>query len=220
MQAILDDMQSTVADELDKVSLERLADINPDLLENIKKTAQDVLSSGQSGATGRTSSQIPTIVETRSPEWIARSEEWSNVSLHTSHDLIAKLQTYVQSSSSSPSSPETTYTQTDAIQMQSVLAAASTTASLLTNALQRLKEQEENKENISRPRKTMRPHSVQIDKSLFTNEGVKINDETVIGSLYQVGLPFMSTADGKRFATQTELSKHLDFLFKKKYVHV
>jgi pre-mRNA cleavage complex 2 protein Pcf11 len=192
--------------------LERLADINPDLLENIKKTAQDVLSSGQS-ATG-TSSQIATIVETRSPEWMARSKEWGNVSLDNSHDLITKLQKYVQSSS-----PETTYTQTDAIQMQSVLAAASTTASLLTNALQRLKEHEEDKERISRPRKTMR-HSVQIDKALFTNEGVKTKDETIIGSLYQVGLPFVSTADGKRFATQTELSKHLDFLFKKKYVHV
>lgn len=212
MQAILDDMQSTVADELDKVSLERLADINPDLLEKIKKTAQDVLSSGQS-ATGP-SSQIATIVETRSPEWMARSKEWGNVSLDNSHDLIIKLQNYVQSSS-----PETTYTQTDAIQMQSVLAAASTTASLLTNALQRLKEQEEKMDRISRPRKTMR-HSVQIDKALFTNEGVKTKDETVIGSLYQIGLPFVSTADGKRFATQTELSKHLDFLFKKKYVHV
>jgi pre-mRNA cleavage complex 2 protein Pcf11 len=181
-------------------------------LENIKKTAQDVLSSGQS-ATG-TSSRIPTIVETRSPEWMARSKEWGKVSLDNSHDLIAKLQNYVQSLSL-----ESTYTQTDAVQMQCVLAAASTTASLLTNALQRLKEQEGNKERTSRPRKTMR-HSVKIGKTLFTNEGVKTKDETVIGSLYQVGLPFVSTADGKRFATQTELSKHLDFLFKKKYVHV
>lgn len=211
MQAILDDMQSTIADELDKVSLERLADINPDLLENIKKTAQDVLSSGRP-STAR--SQM--IMETRSSEWIERSNEWNKLSLdNDSHsDVIAKLQHYCVLSS-----PETTYTQSDAIQMQSVLAAASVTASLLTKALQRLKDQEENKENITRTRKAVR-HFSSIDKSLFTNEGVKKKDETVIGSLYEIGLPFVSTADGKRFATQTELSNHLDLLFKKKYVYL
>jgi pre-mRNA cleavage complex 2 protein Pcf11 len=215
MQAILDDMQSTVADELDKVSLERLADINPDLLEKIKMTAQDVLSSG-----GRPSAapRSQTIVETRSPEWIARSNEWNKLSLddNSQDDVIAKLQNYhVQLLS-----PETTtYTQSDAIQMQSVLAAASVTASLLTNALQRLKDQEENKENSIRTRTAMR-HFSSIDKSLFTNEDVKTKDETVIGSLYEIGLPFVSTADGKRFATQTELSNHLDLLFKKKYVYI
>lgn len=210
MQAILDDMQSTVADELDKVSLERLADINPDLLENIKTTAQDVLSSGRPSA-----ARSQMIMETRSPEWIAHSNEWSKLSLDDSHGVIAKLQHYCVLSSS----PETTYTQSDAIQMQSVLAAASVTASLLTNALQRLKDQEEDKENVIRTRTAMR-HFPSIDKSLFTNEGVKKKDETVIGSLYEIGLPFVSTADGKRFATQTELSNHLDLLFKKQYVYI
>jgi pre-mRNA cleavage complex 2 protein Pcf11 len=209
MQDILDDMQSTVADELDKVSLERLADINPDLLENIKTMAQDVLSSGRPSA-----ARSQMIMETRSAEWIARSSEWNKLSLDNSRDVIAKLQHY-----SEVSSPETTYTQSDAIQMQSVLAAASVTASLLTNALQRLKDQEESKGNTVRTRTAMR-HFLSIDKSLFTNEGVKTKDETVIGSLYEIGLPFVSTADGKRFATQTELSNHLDLLFKKKYVYI
>jgi len=111
-------------------------------------------------------------------------------------------------------SSEITYTQADAIQMTNVLAASSVTASLLTNALQQLKEQDDEKEN-NVPRPTVR-HFLSIDKALFTNDGVKKKDETVIGSLYEGGLPFVSSADGKRFATQTELSNHLDYLFKKR----
>ena len=224
MQAILDDMQSTVANELDKVSLERLADINPDLLENIKKAAEDELSSGQSTAgTGGNHSQTPSsapsfLVETRSPDWITRSNEWGKLKLKNkdeSHNLIAKLQHFVRTGSS----PEARYTQSDAIQMTSVLAAASTTASLLTNALQRLKDQEDNKSRMGSMPSTgadrMMRRFVTIDKALFTNDGVKTKDETVIASLYEAGLPFVSSADGKRFATQSELSNHLDYLFKK-----
>ena len=40
MQSILDDLQSDVQDELEKVSLERLAAIDPDLLVKIKQTAE------------------------------------------------------------------------------------------------------------------------------------------------------------------------------------
>jgi pre-mRNA cleavage complex 2 protein Pcf11 len=126
--------------------------------------------------------------------------------------VIAKLQSYV----SVDTSDETTYTQADAIQMTNVLAASSVTASLLTTALQEL-QQEEEKENVPAQRPAVR-HFLSIDKSLFTNEGVKQKDETVIELLYEGGLPFVSSADGKRFATQTELSNHLDYLFKKRCV--
>merc|ERR1712194_946548 len=40
MQLLLDEVQSTGVDELEKVSLERLADINPDLLHQIKVGAE------------------------------------------------------------------------------------------------------------------------------------------------------------------------------------
>ena len=40
MQNILDELQDDVANELEKVSLERLADMNPDLLANIKRAAE------------------------------------------------------------------------------------------------------------------------------------------------------------------------------------
>jgi pre-mRNA cleavage complex 2 protein Pcf11 len=221
MQAVLDDMQSTVTNELDKVSLERLADINPDLLDEIRKTAQDMLNSGQSSSSGtypttasnNSQQQLSFLVETRSPEWVARSAEWKNLKktnlVEESQDVIAKLQSYV----SVDTSDETTYTQADAIQMTNVLAASSVTASLLTTALQEL-QQEEEKENVPAQRPAVR-HFLSIDKSLFTNEGVKQKDETVIELLYEGGLPFVSSADGKRFATQTELSNHLDYLFKK-----
>lgn len=223
MQAVLDDMQSTVENELDKVSLERLADINPDLLAEIKRTAQDVLSSGQSvttaaAASGGTQSQTagtPSfLVETRSPEWIAQAAEWKKLKTNPiveSEDVITKLQQHVTVDSSS----ETTYTQADAIQMVNILAASSVTASLLTTALQQLQEQQDGEKENATARPTTVRHFLSIDKSLFTNEGVKKMDETVIGSLYEGGLPFVSSADGKRFATQTELSNHLDYLFRK-----
>mmetsp|Transcript_11279 Transcript_11279/g.12582 ORF Transcript_11279/g.12582 Transcript_11279/m.12582 type:complete len:205 (-) Transcript_11279:99-713(-) len=54
-----------------------------------------------------------------------------------------------------------------------------------------------------------------VDPKLFTNEGVKKKNHSVIAGLYEVGLPFISSADGRRFKTQTELSDHLDYLFKK-----
>lgn len=220
-----------MTNELDKVSLERLADINPDLLAEIKKTAQDVLSSGQSGGSttnasgggaaiqSQTTTTAPSfLVETRSPEWIASSAEWKKLKLkkpiEESQALITELQAHVNAVDDSF---ETTYTQADAIQMTNVLAASSVTATLLTNALQQLKEQDdEEKENAANASRPVVRHFLSIDKSLFTNDGVKQKDETVIGLLYEGGLPFVSSADGKRFATQTELSNHLDLLFKKR----
>ena len=54
-----------------------------------------------------------------------------------------------------------------------------------------------------------------VRKEEFTNEGIKKHNDAVIAQLYEVGLPFICSADGRRFATQLELSKHLDALFKK-----
>jgi pre-mRNA cleavage complex 2 protein Pcf11 len=61
---------------------------------------------------------------------------------------------------------------------------------------------------------------VSLDKSQFTNDGVKKKNDTVIASLYNVGLPFVSSSDGRRFGSQFELSSHLDSLFKRRYVAI
>ena len=60
------------------------------------------------------------------------------------------------------------------------------------------------------------PGFYSIDRSLFTNDGIKKLSMAIVGLLYEIGLPFVSSADGKRFATQLELSNHLDSLFKRK----
>ena len=58
MQSILDDLQSDVTDELEKVSLERLAMIDAALLIKIKQTAEDSLRNGSaSGSTSRSNQQ-------------------------------------------------------------------------------------------------------------------------------------------------------------------
>lgn len=55
-----------------------------------------------------------------------------------------------------------------------------------------------------------------VKKELFTLEGgLRQKDDWVIGKLYQQGLPFVSSSNGRRFATQIELSHHLDDLFRR-----
>ena len=57
-----------------------------------------------------------------------------------------------------------------------------------------------------------------IDKSKFTNEGLKEKNNAVVARLYDGGLAFVSSVDGRRFATELELSKHLDALFRKNQI--
>jgi hypothetical protein len=59
------------------------------------------------------------------------------------------------------------------------------------------------------------PSVIVVDVKNFTNDGIKKKVPAVIGILYDVGLPFVSAADGRRFRTQLELSNHLDALFKR-----
>jgi hypothetical protein len=55
-----------------------------------------------------------------------------------------------------------------------------------------------------------------VSKDNFNNEGLKERNSWAIGSLYDQGLPFVSSSDGRRFATQLEISKHIDALFRKR----
>jgi pre-mRNA cleavage complex 2 protein Pcf11 len=233
MQSILDELQKDVRDELDKVSLERLADINENLLADIKLTAEENLRSAgnatyASAINLNDQQNLPAFFsEIRSQETLSQNKAWNDLKwdhLTNTHDIISKLQHTVREGTSS-SLTEIYYTQQDEYEMTQFYAAATATSSLLTAALQELKnldDRKNHKASLSFPgveRKGM-GHSIPggsflVDKNDFTNDGIKIKNMGVIGILYEFGLPFLSSADGSRFRTEIELSNHLDALFKK-----
>eukprot|EP00980_Cylindrotheca_fusiformis_P018602 scaffold6162_cov154-Cylindrotheca_fusiformis.AAC.12 len=229
MQSILDDLQSDVQDELEKVSLERLASIDSDLFVKIKRTAEDSLRNGNAGSpieveTDQKASEkdlLSFLVETRTPETIEQTKAWEKLNLNymkETNDIIASLQHLLRDGSS----VEKRYTQQEAEDMTGTLAAAAVTAGLLTSGLQLIVNDEKKKSTAtsisgggSGGGGSGVSAFVRVDKKLFTNDGLKKKNDAVIGFLYEVGLPFVSSADGRRFATQVELSKHLDALFKR-----
>eukprot|EP00536_Pseudo-nitzschia_multiseries_P005988 jgi/Psemu1/238996/estExt_Genewise1.C_1220046 len=243
MQKILDEMQQD-EDEMEKVSLERLAAINVNLLIQIKDMAETSLRNGsgnsKNSSTGgnagsstmlaskATDDVLSFLAETRSPEILERSKQWEKLNLgkntKEARDVIASLHRLVRESANI----DNRYTQMEAIEMTGLLAAVSVTATLLRDTLQQIKDESENKKAKSKMASsgysslggisgTLAPSYFKIDRSLFTNDGIKILNEAIIGLLYEVGLPFISN-DGRRFATQIEVTKHMDELFKKKQI--
>ena len=88
MQSILDDLQSDVQDELEKVSLERLAAIDPDLLVKIKQTAEASVGNGGSSGTTKEANApakeidvLAFLIENRTAETIERSNAWQKMNL-------------------------------------------------------------------------------------------------------------------------------------------
>eukprot|EP00934_Nitzschia_sp_Nitz4_P001062 Nitzschia sp. Nitz4//scaffold174_size87051//7998//9916//NITZ4_005099-RA/size87051-processed-gene-0.53-mRNA-1//1//CDS//3329538842//1062//frame0 len=227
MQTILDELQSDIENELEKVSLERLASIDPDLLIKIKRTAEDSLRHGGAGASSQMDTEEPKneasalsfLVDTRSQETLERSKAWAAVKLDAlkeADEAIAGLKKVVADAATSDS----TYTQNEAIDMTNALGAAGAVATMLSAALAKLKvDDKKAKSAISsssgNSSGTRARSFFTIDKKLFTNEGIKKVNMAVVGLLYEVGLPFVSSADGRRFSTQQELSQHLDALFKR-----
>jgi CID domain len=295
MQNILDDMQTDVVNELDKVSLERLADINPELLMNIKRAAEDGihLLSAAGASNPSTNTTVPTrasnqkgntsaaavgskplsnpqqpslpsfLVETRSASAVQRSNEWHNLlsqqnksplgpvasgpsaSMQSNammvEDIVQKLQQLIRDgctdTASSAANAETKedeatssaklYTQRDALSMIQYCGTASTMAQLL----QQLPASSLSPTSTTTPRRTnamTTPEEsssaamisnllqVHIHADDFSTEGIKKKSAIAISLLYELGLPFQSTADGKRFRTQQQLSYHLDHIFQQK----
>ncbi|KAL9188463.1 hypothetical protein ACHAXT_006841 [Thalassiosira profunda] len=217
MQLLLDEVQSAGVDELDKVSLERLADINPDLLQQIKEGAEAAMEEeNQQQSSTQPMQQSPLRSSENAPHLAPATpqSEWSKLKLNhleKSHDLIASLQRQVRSAN------DTTVVASQLDDTVHLYAAVSASAQLLTDMLQQWKEGnalgvggDTNTGGIRRKRR----YSI-VKKDDFTNEGVRKHNDAVIAQLYEVGLPFVCSADGRRFATQLELSKHLDALFKK-----
>lgn len=229
MQNILDELQDDVANELEKVSLERLADMNPDLLANIKRAAEENMKGNTGNMSGTpvnsnrdNKDSMPSFfVETRPAEMIERSAAWKELKLDhlaKTHDVVSKLQTVVRQKSTS----DARYSQKDAMETIQFLAAASVTSSLLTDYLQELKNQQDRrdyKKRLSFPGASSLgvtgSGAFLVDKKNFTNDGIRTKNPAIVGLLYEIGLPFFSSADGQRFRTEIELSNHLDALFKK-----
>ena len=202
MQNILDEIQKDTVQELDKVSLERLADINPDLLANIKQAAQDL-------PTSTTTAPPSYFTETRSPAQIERSAAWQQLSgdpRTQTHDVIAQLQQAVRTAGSS------LYTQTQVGTLTRYYGVAAAVSTVLTTAWE---EYQQKYQPTQRPT-TLLP--TVVDLAHFTNEGIKEKNNSVVGLLYEMGLPFQSSADGRRFRTELELSQHLDALFQKNQI--
>ncbi len=229
MNTLLDDLQSETTDELDKVSLDRLATLNPELLVRIKLTAEGCLRNGgtlEEDSPNKTISsaeeKLSFLIDWRTPECIEHSMGWDKIKIDCmkeSHDLIAALRHVVMEGSKS----DDTYTQKEAIDMTNTLGAAGAMATILTNVLERIRDEDKKSRKASAATGNQGSSSVPgirgfftIDKRLFTNEGLKKKNMAIIGLLYEIGLPFVSLSDGRRFATQMELSNHLDLLFKKK----
>jgi pre-mRNA cleavage complex 2 protein Pcf11 len=234
MQAVLDAMQSDKTNELEKVSLERLADIGPDLLATIKATAQDnmaAISSNHNGhdagnyadAHSNDSKMKPAFLQydSRSPSALQLEQEWAQLAWDHSKatSVIDKLRYQPVTD------VDILYTQQEAQQMTVYFGVAQALSTFLQATLERVQQNEANRalqrDNGALRRSHEHNHQqyrAHLDKSLFSNAGIKLRNNTAIGYLYQVGLPFVSTSDGRRFATQIELSHHLDALFKRNKV--
>lgn len=216
MQILLDEVQADGVDELEKVSLERLADINPSLLLQIKEGAEMELNQTQSSVQQQSSSIGGTSTTSTTPS--VPMSEWSKLKLNhleKSHDLVASLQRHVRSASQ-----QTTVIHSQMDNTVHLYASVSASAQLLTDMLHQWKTQQENgtwfgigEDDTSNNRRKRRYSLVR--KERFTTEGIKEHNDAVIARLYEVGLPFVCSADGRRFATQIELSNHLDALFRK-----
>lgn len=255
MQLLLDDMQSEVQNELEKVSLERLADIDTELLNTIKREAEGILASGGGGTnnsgnggassnnknssssnnntSGRGSQQRQPngqqhsrsaspneeetkefFTETRPPSVLQISKEWQEEWEKPALQNIS-VSALVQSLSSF-SVDDQVFTQQEAAIMTEALAAAAATSVHLERAFDAMEKETSKTVQTNAAVVSTAAPSVQVDPKKFTNDGVKVKDVRVIALLYEAGLPFVSSSDGRRFATQIELSNHLDYLFKKK----
>lgn len=226
MQLILDDIQSDTVEELDKVSLERLNQMNPSLLIEIKKTAEEVLnnSSGHREETriknnalfcsdGTTGMKW---LELRTDQVVKRCAEWAEVEVDMKIviDTRQRLDKHIK--------PTGCHDKNYVF----LTGAAFSASAYLQRLLLRWEEQEKNQGKInfssgSFPESNeelfskMRQSTDSVDMSKFTTDGVKDKNDSWIASLYEVGLPFTSSSDGRRFRSQQELSQHLDVLFKK-----
>lgn len=198
MQSILDEMQEGTSNELDKVSLERLANIDANLFAKIKQAA----------VAEKSESRLPFA----NSQTANQMSDWSSANVDA-EEVVSSLRSIVASMH------EDLYERSDALQITELLAAANVAADWLDNTVSHVSAVSKQLDEQSKT-KPMASGSagLLINPADFTNEGVKNRSLAVVALLYDGGLPYVSSADGRRFRTQLELSHHLDALFKKKQI--
>lgn len=202
MKTVLDNLYENES-ELDKLSLERLVVYNSSLFDEIKNTALVMMK--EKGETSSSSSKSNIFKDNRPEQIIQISLDWekTNFPVEQAHELVSKLQSYVKEGSCN----ETPV---------SLLSSASATANHVTMLLKNINDQLN-----QQPAAAITTPTSRIDGSLFTTENISnmsSSKEWIIGQLYDQGLPFVSSSDGRRFKTQIQLSSHLDALFRKNQI--
>lgn len=176
-----------------------------------------------------------------SEEYRKRSQDWMNIGFtkNQCRDLVSSLQLSVRTG---PAGLDDASPVSISQPNIGLYAAASSIANHVSLMLQLLQGLEEKKDDINQPfrlplmggsmsalNENMRVNPLnqssnikqqqfisKVDITLFTTAGImKMKHHGTVGSLYDQGLPFVSAADGRRFATQIELSNHLDAFFRK-----
>ena len=186
MQLLLDDVQSSGVDELDKVSLERLAEINPDLLQQIKEGAEAAIIDLNKTTTTQTGPQhqaaIPGTKPVAAPA--PHQSEWAKLNInHTeqSNKLISSLHQQVISASES-----TTIVKSELDDVVHLYASVSASAQIMTDMLQQFTSGANifggDGETTSAKR---RRYSI-VKPEDFTNDGVKKRNDAVIAQVRYV----------------------------------
>jgi len=170
MQDILDDIQKAEnVDELNKVSLERLADINQDLLLEIKKTAEEIMAALSSSSSHEKSAQMMIdsggyssskgggiFIEIRPPHVLDRVRDWEHANinlLESTSEIITKLNGYVKMGTN----PNTFKDENDRMwipdyhsrNMNDLLGSCSACTTLLTSMLEKVQIQESSSKSIT-----------------------------------------------------------------------
>jgi hypothetical protein len=171
------------------------------------------------------------LTETRSEAALTRSAEWRDFwkkqqpqesPLQQGADVLAALQQLVTTGTaeSGDTTVAAVYTQKDALKMTEYFGTCLAVSQLLSMTLERI--ETANTTTAAAAAATDKKTRTQtgraglaVDRAEFTTEGIKQHNPAAVSLLYEIGLPFQSAADGRRFRTQLQLSNHLDYLFRK-----
>eukprot|EP00816_Leptocylindrus_hargravesii_P002500 CAMPEP_0196805444 /NCGR_PEP_ID=MMETSP1362-20130617/5207_1 /TAXON_ID=163516 /ORGANISM="Leptocylindrus danicus, Strain CCMP1856" /LENGTH=551 /DNA_ID=CAMNT_0042178359 /DNA_START=79 /DNA_END=1731 /DNA_ORIENTATION=+ len=234
MLVLLEDLKRDMPDAAG-LTLDGLAEMNPSLYENLKATATDMMHGNTTNLDDSSQDHDPLIFLLKSEEEMERAKEWESVGFGIldsaagpAHQDVQKwidnLQRHVRIGSQTIAAEPDYDNIGDADVVKSILISSSVSAKYLTGMVEHYESVSRDSDKaVIQPMRglLMRQDSQSlrnVDTSLFTTEGIKEKNAWVIGSLYDDGLPHVSKADGRRFATEIQLSKHLDYIFKKSQI--
>lgn len=217
MQNLLEDMRRGMPDAAD-LTLDKLMEINPSLYETIKATAQEMIDQMNNTDDDSFNFFYPLSKETgweqlcvnqNVNDEVQRGIDVMNRQVRVSVDALSANGLVDVSSDDTP--------------LVDLLVASSTASKYITNMLKIFDDTSEYEVRAKRMKFLQRQESTSlqnVDITLFTTEGVKKKSLWPINSLYSEGLPYASSSDGRRFATQIQLSRHLDYIFQKRYIAI